>query len=163
MTEIVRHTSAGEKGRIYTRRQPSSIHPRMTDPFVSENARDGAMSSTPVMAAGIPHPNLLEHLGPAYVAAPDGTITWHNDAFLYFARAAWNLTGDAEHVTVAPEALSTVFDTLISTGHFEPARTRAEIGGVARTFRGRHFLGDDGGAVIIYGYFEDITRWITSE
>ncbi|MDA0785625.1 MAG: PAS domain-containing sensor histidine kinase [Proteobacteria bacterium] len=163
MTEIVRHTSAGEKGRIYSRRQPASNHARTTDPFASENVSDSAISSPLVMPAGVPHPNLLEHLGPAYVATPDGTITWHNDAFLYFARAAWNLTENAEQVTAAPEPLSTVFDTLISTGHFEPARTRAEIGGVARIFRGRHFLGDSSGGVTVYGYFEDITRWITSE
>jgi len=123
----------------------------------------GVAVSPPPAMPGVPHPNLLEHLGPAYVATSDGTITWHNDAFLYFARAAWNLANDTEHVTAAPKALSLVFDTLISTGHFEPARTRAEIGGVARTFRGRHFLSGDGDPVVIYGYFEDITRWISSE
>tara|TARA_R110002110_G_scaffold415612_7_gene652205 strand:- start:11028 stop:12662 length:1635 start_codon:yes stop_codon:yes gene_type:complete len=122
-----------------------------------------AVSPPPAMPAGIPHPSLLEHLGPAYVATPDGTITWHNDAFFYLARAAWNLSGDAEHVTTAPKDLTVVFDTLISTGHFEPARTRAEIGGVARTFRGRHFVSHDSNVVAIYGYFEDITRWIASE
>ena len=66
-------------------------------------------------------------------------------------------------MTAAPKALSIVFDALISTGHFEPARTRAEIGGVARTFRGRHFLSNGSGPVIVYGYFEEITRWIASE
>jgi len=157
VTEIVRHKTAGEKGRIYARRKPSSGGPDLT-----AEATGVAVSPPPAMP-GVPHPNLLEHLGPAYVATSDGTITWHNDAFLYFARAAWNLANDTEHVTAAPKALSLVFDTLISTGHFEPARTRAEIGGVARTFRGRHFLSGDGDPVVIYGYFEDITRWISSE
>lgn len=135
----------------------------MTDPAASNGATGGILSPPAVKPTGVPHPNLLEHLGPAYVATPDGTITWHNDAFLYFARAAWNLANDAERVTAAPKALSIVFDALISTGHFEPARTRAEIGGVARTFRGRHFLSDGSGPVVIYGYFEEITRWIASE
>ncbi|MBT3400321.1 MAG: hypothetical protein HN420_10045, partial [Rhodospirillaceae bacterium] len=128
MTEIVRHKSAGEKGRIYSRRKPSADIAELIDPLVSDGASDGASSSSTALPTGVPHPNLLEHLGPAYVATPDGKITWHNDAFLYFARAAWNLTNDTENVTAAPRALSTVFDTLISTGHFEPARTRAEIG-----------------------------------
>lgn len=149
MTEIVRHKSAGEKGRIFSRRKPRTALRQTIDSLVSDGAGESATSPVPATPAGLPHPNLLEHLGPAYVATPDGTITWHNDAFLYFARAAWNLADDTEFVTTAPTALSTVFDALISTGHFEPARTRAEIGGVARTFRGRHFLTDsDGGAVI---------------
>ncbi|MEP4377850.1 MAG: PAS domain-containing sensor histidine kinase [Alphaproteobacteria bacterium] len=163
MTEIVRHSSAGEIGRIYARRKPSPDLPETPDPLLSDSATEADGPSTPAMPAGIPHPNLLEHLGPAYVANPDGTITWHNDAFLYFARAAWNIANETDQVTAAPGPLSNIFDTLISTGHFEPARTRAEIGGVARTFRGRHFLGEIDGAVIIHGYFEDITRWITSE
>ena len=163
MTEIVRHKSAGEKGRIYSRRKPSAGPSETTNPSAPVGAADGASSPLPEMPAGVPHPNLLEHLGPAYVATPDGTITWHNDAFLYFSRAAWNLADDTDRVTTAPRALSDVFDTLISTGHFEPARTRAEIGGVARTFRGRHFLEDSSGTLLVYGYFEDITRWIASE
>ncbi len=56
-----------------------------------------------------------------------------------------------------------MLDTLVSTGHFEPGRPRAEISGVARTFRGRRFLNDVDGKPVIYGYFEDITRWISSE
>ncbi len=161
MTEIVRHKSAGEKGRIYSRRKPSGDRMQKVAPFASDGT--GNTASSLRMPTDAPHPGLLEHLGPAYVASPDGTITWHNDAFLYFARAAWNLANDTEHVTTAPKALSTVIDTLISTGHFEPARTRAEIGGVARTFRGRHFLSENGDTPVIYGYFEDITRWIASE
>ena len=163
MTEIVRHKSAGEKGRIFSRRKPRANLKKTIDALVSDATPEGAATSASAMPAGVPHPNLLEHLGPAYVATPDGTINWHNDAFLYFARAAWNLADDTENVTVAPEALSTIIDALISTGHFEPGRTRAEIGGVARTFRGRHFLADNDGTAIVYGYFEDITRWITSE
>lgn len=106
---------------------------------------------------------LLEHLGPAYVASPDGEIVWHNDAFVYFARAAWNLPDSVATITTVPAPLAKVIDTLVSTGHFEPSRTRAEISGVARTFRGRHFLSEDGGPITICGYFEDITRWISSE
>lgn len=163
MTEIVRHKSAGEKGRIYSRRKPSAVPSKQANPSASNTAAEVRATPASPLSSGVPHPNLLEHLGPAYSATPDGTITWHNDAFLYFARAAWNLADDIEHVTTAPRTLSDIFDTLISTGHFEPARTRAEIGGVARTFRGRHFLGDNGDSVVIYGYFEDITRWIASE
>ncbi|MGB0625204.1 MAG: PAS domain-containing sensor histidine kinase [Alphaproteobacteria bacterium] len=152
MTEIVRHSSAGEKGRIYSRCRPVRKH------------ADAPASPAPANApAAGPHPGLLEHLGPAYVATPDGTITWHNDAFVYLARAAWNLPDETKAVTTAPEGLRNVFATLISTGHFDPSRTRAEIGGVARTFRGRHFLGDSNGTPVIYGYFEDISRWIASE
>ena len=87
MTEIVRHTSAGEKGRIYSRRKPSSDRKNMTDPAAPNGATGGTFSPPAVMPAGIPHPNLLEHLGPAYVATPDGMITWHNDAFLVFSPA----------------------------------------------------------------------------
>jgi len=152
VTEIVRHTSAGEKGRIYSRRRP--VRKRVGAP--------AAMVPANPPAAG-PHPGLLEHLGPAYVATPDGTLTWHNDAFVYLARAAWNLPDETKAVTTAPEGLRNVFETLTSTGHFDPSRTRAEIGGVARTFRGRHFLGDSNGTPVIYGYFEDISRWIASE
>ena len=154
--DIVRHKSAGEKGRIYSRRKAARRREKKPE-------ETPARPSAAAAPAGVPHPNLLEHLGPAYVATPDGTITWHNDAFVYFARATWNIDDDLTHVTTAPPALSAVFDTLVSTGHFEPARTRVEIGGIARTFRGRHFLRGDNDAVVIYGYFEDVTRWITSE
>jgi PAS domain-containing protein len=113
----------------------------MTDPAAPNGATGGTFSPPAVMPAGIPHPNLLEHLGSAYVATPDGMITWHNDAFLFFPRAAWNLANDAERVTAAPKALSIVFDALISTGHFEPARTRAEIGGAPpEAHLGKHVL-----------------------
>lgn len=158
MTDIIRHKSAGEKARIYSRRSPAPDTPSENTPTPEEPA-----GTAPLPPIGAPHPGLLEHLGPAYVATADGTVSWHNDAFLYFARAAWNLADDVARITTAPPELSMVFDTLISTGHFEPARTRAEIGGVARTFRGRHYLNDGGGPLVIYGYFEDITRWIASE
>jgi hypothetical protein len=126
VTEIVRHSSAGEKGRIYSRRRPVREHD------------DAPTSPVPANASGAgPHPGLLEHLGPAYVATPNGTITWHNDAFVYLARASWNLPDETKAVTTAPEGLRNVFETLTSTGHFDPSRTRAEIGGVV-TRHGRH-------------------------
>lgn len=100
-----------------------------------------------------PHPGLLEHLGPAYMATPEGEILWHNDTFIYFARAVWDISETDSKLVTAPPALQQMINTLVETGHFEPGRIYSEAGGVERVFRGRHFLSQQNGAPVVYGYF----------
>ena len=156
MTQVVRHKSAGEKGRVYSRRarrgaaalskgEPTDV------PSAERPENDG------------PHPGLLEHLGPAYMATPEGEILWHNDTFIYFARAVWDISETDSKLVTAPPALQQMINTLVETGHFEPGRIYSEAGGVERVFRGRHFLSQQNGAPVVYGYFEDITQRIAAE
>lgn len=159
MTNILRHKSAGEKGRLYSRRPRRSA-------AADASARPDApatlqTSSAPV--AGKPHPGLLEHLGPAYLASLDGRLLWHNDAFVYFARAVWQVPDNNRTVKATPPPLHQVIETLSETGHFEPSRIQIDIGGVERVYRGRHFLSQQDGEPVVYGYFEDITQRISAE
>lgn len=163
MTEVIRHKSAGEKGRLYSRR---ARHGARADAPVSSEHHESSdpkseVTKTPFHPA--PHPGLLEHLGPAYLASPDGKILWHNDTFVYFARAVWDVSPNTHRLQSVPPALQQVIDTLIATGHFEPGRIQTEAGGLERVFRGRHFLSQQNGAPVVYGYFEDITQRISAE
>ena len=140
MTEVIRHKSAGEKGRLYSRR---ARHGAYADgPVTSEHSESSDPKSevTKTPSNPAPHPGLLEHLGPAYLASPDGKILWHNDTFVYFARAVWDVSPNTRRLQMVPPALQQVIDTLVATGHFEPGRIQTDAGGIERVFRGRHFL-----------------------
>ncbi|MEH6753958.1 MAG: PAS domain-containing sensor histidine kinase [Alphaproteobacteria bacterium] len=156
MTQVVRHKSAGEKGRVYSRRA------RRGAAALSKGEPTGVPSAERPENDG-PHPDLLEHLGPAYMATPEGEILWHNDTFIYFARAVWDISETDSKLVTAPPALQQMINTLVETGHFEPGRIYSEAGGVERVFRGRHFLSQQNGAPVVYGYFEDITQRIAAE
>ena len=156
MTQVVRHKSAGEKGRVYSRRA------RRGAAALSKGEPTGVPSAERPENDG-PHPGLLEHLGPAYMATPEGEILWHNDTFIYFARAVWDISETDSKLVTAPPALQQMINTLVETGHFEPGRIYSEAGGVERVFRGRHFLSQQNGAPVVYGYFEDITQRIAAE
>lgn len=157
MTDILRHRSAGEKGRLYSRRARRNVSvPRPA-------AAAPATGTPPDTASSAPPAGLLEHLGPAYLATSDGHLLWHNDAFVYFARASWGVPDDTRILKDTPAALQQVVETLTETGHFEPDRIHLETGGVERVYRGRHFLGQENGAPVVYGYFEDITQRISAE
>ncbi len=97
------------------------------------------------------------------MATPEGEILWHNDTFIYFARAVWDISETDSKLVTAPPALQQMINTLVETGHFEPGRIYSEAGGVERVFRGRHFLSQQNGAPVVYGYFEDITQRIAAE
>lgn len=155
MTNIIRHKSAGEKGRLYSRRSRSDAKPGAAPQVEPDQAT--------LPASQTPHPGLLEHLGPAYLATPDGRLLWHNDSFLYFARSVWSVPDQTRTLQTTPAALNQVVNTLAETGHFEPSRIHAESGGVERIFRGRHFLSEQDGEPVVYGYFEDITQRISAE
>lgn len=164
MTKVVSHASAGEKGRIYSRRQNAGDESSSSRPDTQAVAEPPhATAGTAPGAAPGAHAALLEELGPAYEATPDGIIVWHNEAFVTFARAAWKVPSSTRRITEAPAALARTIETVVTTGHFEPAREGAEIGGVARTYRGRHFIDDARKPVRVYGYFEDITRPVVAE
>jgi len=156
VTQVVRHKSAGEKGRVYSRRA------RRGAAALSKGEPTGVPSAERPENDG-PHPGLLEHLGPAYMATPEGEILWHNDTFIYFARAVWDISETDSKLVTAPPALQQMINTLVETGHFEPGRIYSEAGGVERVFRGRHFLSQQNGAPVVYGYFEDITQRIAAE
>ena len=159
MTSVVSHRSAGEKGRLYSRR----AQPRLSE----KPAAAGGATTVGVEPAAQepvhPHPGLLENLGPAYMASPDGEILWHNDAFAFFAQTVWNTPASTRRIGHTPLPLQKIVETLLDTGHFEPGRITLDSGGVERTFRGRHFQGSQDGKAVVYGYFEDITQRITAE
>lgn len=160
MTQVIRHKSAGEKGRLYSRRSHRRAPEEATD---ASHVADHPTSVVTKQENSAPHPGLLEHLGPAYVATPEGKILWHNDTLVYFARAVWDVSDSERTLDTAPPTLQHVINTLVETGHFEPGRIYTEAGGVERVFRGRHFLSQQNGAPVIYGYFEDITQRISAE
>ncbi len=167
MTRVVGHKSAGEKGRLYSRR----THARTSgdtrdrhgngDPDAAGPQSPDPATAGPVSAG--PHPGLLEHLGPAYMATPTGEVLWHNNAFVFFARSAWGTDDNTMRLGRLPRALQQATETLVETGHFEPSRISVETGGVERTYRGRHFLNEQDGRTLVYGYFEDITQRISAE
>lgn len=160
MTNIIRHKSAGEKGRLYSRR---ALRREQVKDTVAPNLNDRPSAAVLRSENSAPHPGLLEHLGPAYLATPEGKILWHNDTFVYFARAVWDVPERARTLDTTPPALQNMINTLVETGHFEPGRILTEAGGVERIFRGRHFLSQQNGATVVYGYFEDITQRIAAE
>lgn len=157
MTQVIQHTSAGERGRLFSRRTSADV--RESDTGLEPDVEAGASTR----AAAAPHPLLLEQLGPAYTAAPDGSLTWHNDAFMLLARAAWGAPEHEHALVAAPHALRHTLETLAATGHFEPERVTVALGGITRIFRGRHFVSADPQAPGFFGYFEDITRRIAAE
>ncbi len=106
---------------------------------------------------------LIEHLGPAYAARPDGEILWHNEAFARFARGAWGIADDTDRVSRLPKSLQTDIDSLLETGHFEPSRLLLKGAGGDRIYRGRHYAGTIGSGEVAYGYFEDITTHVAAE
>ena len=89
MTQVVRHKSAGEKGRVYSRRA------RRGAAALSKGEPTGVPSAERPENDG-PHPGLLEHLGPAYMATPEGEILWHNDTFIYFCTRGLGHLGDRQ-------------------------------------------------------------------
>jgi signal transduction histidine kinase len=150
VTGVVRHQSAGEKARLYSRREN---RPAATPPS------DGP-AEQPVHGF---HPLLLEQLGPAYVADAAGRLTWVNEAFRHFTQRVFASPIGPDGSIETPSSLTDIFEVLRTTGQFEPQHIELTIGGVHRHYLGRHFISEIGDAVSFVGHFEDITRRTLAE
>jgi len=156
MTQVFKHRSVGEQGRVYSRRPLGESHDAPAES--AGPAPDARASAKPTFRDLEVGELLLKQFGPVYVADANFDLLYVTDAFIELARDAWGFDVDLADHAAAPTPLRNVFEALTETGHFEPAHTEVRRSGMTRLYLGRHFVAERNQHQLFYGYFEDVTR-----
>ncbi len=162
MTQVFRQRTAGEQGRVYSRR-----------PQTGKADAAPETAGTPQIAASGIEPQtfrdldigeiLLEQFGAVYVADANFDLIHITESFVELARDAWGFEVDLSDNAAAPTPLRNVLEGLAETGHFEPIHTEVRRSGMTRLYLGRHFISERDQGRLFYGYFEDVTRNLSLE